>query len=449
MSGNRIAIIGGGLAGCEAARALSCAGLPVTLFEMKPHRYSPAHKNPDLGELVCSNSLKSDRPDRPQGWLKEELRLLGSLVLDAAGGTAIPGGEALVVDRARFAAAITARVDALAGVDVVRGEITDVQEILAAFDLVVLASGPLTSDALGASLGRLLGEEGLHFYDAISPIVAADSIDCAKAWKASRYGRGSDDYVNCPMTAEEYRTFREAIIAAEKVVPHAFEEARFFEACLPIETIASRGEKALAYGPLSPAGLPDPSTGKRPFCVLQLRLENAEGTAYSLVAFQTRMKYGEQERVLRMVPALCRAEFLRYGSIHRNTFLDAPRLLNPDLSLKREPRLFVAGVLTGVEGYCEAAASGILAALFVQARVRGIDLPQPPATTSLGGLHRHVKGELVTNRKRYQPMNMNRGLLPEFQERMPKLQSLEACRARAVRDCAEWVGEVRAVGIKI
>lgn len=449
MSGNRVAIIGGGLAGCEAARALSCAGLPVTLFEMKPHRYSPAHTNADLGELVCSNSLKSDRPDRPQGWLKEELRLLGSLVLDAAGGTAIPGGEALVVNRARFAGAVTARVQALAGVEVVRGEITDVQEILDAYDLVVLASGPLTSDALSTSLNRLVGEDGLHFYDAVSPIVSADSIDYDKAWKASRYGRGTDDYVNCPMTGEEYRAFREAIIAAGKVAPHPFEEARYFEACLPIETIASRGEKALAYGPLSPAGLPDPATGKRPFSLLQLRLENAEGTAYSLVAFQTRMKYGEQERVLRMIPALRRAEFLRHGSIHRNTFLDAPRLLSPDLSLKREPRLFIAGVLTGVEGYCESAASGLLAGLFVQARVRGIDLPQPPATTSLGGLHRHVKGELVMNKKRYQPMNMNRGLLPDLETRMPKLQSLDACRARAARDCTAWVKQVREVGIKI
>jgi methylenetetrahydrofolate--tRNA-(uracil-5-)-methyltransferase len=445
------AVIGGGLAGTEAAGVLSRGGIDVTLFEQKPGKTSPAHKSPMLGELVCSNSLKSDRIDRPQGWLKAEMRAMGSLVMQAAEGTAVPGGEALVVDRERFAAALTGLVSSLSGVEIIRYEVTDIRELAGAFDAVVLASGPLTSEGLAASLVSVMGDEGLHFYDAISPIVAASSIDTAEAFRASRYDRGGDDYINCPMSREVYGLVRNAILEAEKVEPRPFEEARYFEACLPIETIASRGELALAYGPLSPAGLKDPKTGKRPYCNLQLRMENAEGTAYSLVAFQTRMKYGEQERVLKMVPALRNAEFLRYGSIHRNTFLDAPRHLNNDLSFKAIPTLFAAGVLTGVEGYCESAVSGILSGLFALARVRGGELPQPPPTTCTGALHMHVKGALAGPGKsrRYQPMNMNRGILPEFRERVPKQQSFQMLYERAMRDLGAWLEEVNKLGLGI
>ncbi|MBI5527156.1 MAG: methylenetetrahydrofolate--tRNA-(uracil(54)-C(5))-methyltransferase (FADH(2)-oxidizing) TrmFO [Deltaproteobacteria bacterium] len=444
-----MAVVGGGLAGCEAASVLSKNGASVTLFEMKPVRFSAAHKNPDLGELVCSNSLKSARADRPQGVLKDEMRLLGSLVVDAAERSALPGGEALVVDRAKFAAALTKSIEAFEGLEVVRYEVTDLREMLDGFDFVVLATGPLTSDALAANLAGLTGEAGLHFYDAISPIVSAASVDFSRAFRASRHGRGGDDYVNCPLSEDEYHALRLAILDAVKVEPRPFEEARYFEACLPIEIIAARGEMALAYGPLSPAGLRDPVTGRRPFCVLQLRLENAEGSAFSLVAFQTRMTQGEQQRALKMVPALRNAEILRYGSIHRNTFVDAPAQLSADLSLRKEPRLFLAGVLTGVEGYCESAASGILAGLFAAARIRGVAIPQPPPTACLGALHRHVKGDLVPGRKKrpYQPMNMNRGLFPEFQERVPKAKAPEVLHQRALGDMKEWIESLRGAGL--
>lgn len=446
-----IAVIGGGLAGCEAAAVLARNGAAVSLFEMKPLRFSAAHTNPDLGELVCSNSLKSARPDRPQGILKDEMRLLGSLAMDAAGRTSLPGGEALVVDRARFASAMTRDVEALKAVEIFRNEVSDLREMLDGFDLVVLATGPLTSDALAENLGRLAGKDGLHFYDAISPIVSAASVDFSRAFKASRHGHGGDDYVNCPLSENEYHDLRAAILDSAKVEPRPFEEPRYFEACLPIEVIAARGELALAYGPLSPAGLRDPGTGKRPYCVLQLRLENAEGTAYSLVAFQTRMTHGEQQRILRMVPALKNAEILRFGSIHRNTFVDAPARLSANLSLKNEPRLFLAGVLTGVEGYCESAASGILAGVFAAARLRGVEIPQPPPTSCIGALHRHVKGELAPGRKKkaYQPMNMNRGLFPEFQERVPKARAPEILHRRALDDLKEWIGKVCLLGITI
>jgi methylenetetrahydrofolate--tRNA-(uracil-5-)-methyltransferase len=439
-----VAIVGGGLSGCEAAGSLSRAGgFETTLFEQRPLAETPAHRTDLLGELVCSNSLKSDRTDRPQGWLKAELRLLGSLVMKSADAAAIPGGEALVVDRAAFARNVTAAVEALPGVTVARREITDIDLLLSEHDFVILASGPLTSAALAGSLESVLGESGLHFYDAISPIVAASSIDMTRAFRASRYGRGGDDYINCPMDRETYLAFREAIIRSEKVEPRGFESARYFEACLPVETVAERGEMSMAYGPLSPAGLTDPKTGKRPFCALQLRMENAEGTAYSLVAFQTRMKYGEQERVIRMVPALAKAEFLRYGSVHRNSFVDSPRHLGPDLSLRNRPRVFIAGVLCGVEGYCESAASGIMAGLSVTARSRGTEFIPPPPTTCLGALHRHVTGKLYGSSKgRFQPMNMHRGLLPEFQVRVPKAVEPELLHKRSIADLRGWLESV-------
>jgi len=408
--------------------------------------FSPAHKNPDLGELVCSNSLKSERDDRPQGWLKTELRTLGSVVMGAAWDSRLPGGEALVVDRSAFAKIITGKISSFSNVEIVRQQVADPGELLDKFDCVIVASGPLTSEGLAESLVKYTGGDALYFYDAISPIISADSIDNSNAFRASRYGRGGDDYINCPMTEENYRTLREAILGAEKVEPHAFEKIKYFEACLPIETIAERGELALAYGPLSPAGLFDPATGRRPYCVLQLRQENSERSAYSLVAFQTRMKFPEQERILRLIPALKNAEILRFGSIHRNTFINAPLCLSPDMSMKSEPRIFLAGVLTGVEGYCESTASGILAGMFGLARLKGVELPQPPFTTCIGALHRHVKGELHDSGKRaYQPMNMNRGILPEFQQRIPKKLLPDLFCKRAKEDLNKWLEEIKPV----
>jgi len=446
MSDKRVAIIGGGLAGCEAAGVLSRGGVKVVLYEQKPVNFSPAHKNSDLGELVCSNSLKSERDDRPQGWLKSELRALGSMMMEAAEGSRLPGGEALVVDRFAFSKKITERILSRSNMEVIRQEVTDPARLLDEFDCIVVATGPLTSGGLVESLEKLTGGDSLYFYDAISPIISAESIDNEKAFRASRYGRGGDDYINCPMTEENYISLREAILGAEKVEPHSFEKIKYFEACLPIETIAERGELALAYGPLSPAGLIDPVTGRRPYCVLQLRQENTERSAYSLVAFQTKMKFPEQERVLRLIPALKNAEILRFGSIHRNTFVDAPSCLSRDMSLKSEPRIFLAGVLTGVEGYCESSASGILAGLFALGKLKGIDLPQPPYTTCVGALQRHVKGELHDSGKRaYQPMNMNRGIMPEFQQRIPKKCLPDLFRKRAAEDLKKWIEEIAPV----
>jgi methylenetetrahydrofolate--tRNA-(uracil-5-)-methyltransferase len=434
----RVTVIGAGLAGTECAYQLARRGIAVELREMKPQRRSPAHQTDHLAELVCSNSLRSDSPDSAIGMLHAELRALGSLILGSADAHRVPAGDALAVEREGFAKAITSKLTALPEVTLVAGEV----ERLPDDGLVVIATGPLTSDALTDELSRHVGEK-LYFYDAIAPIVSADSIDHNVAFRQSRYGKGSgDDYLNLPMNEAEYRTFVRALCSGEKVKPHAFEEPKYFEGCLPVEVMAERGEETLAHGPMKPVGLRDPRTQQMPYAVVQLRMEDPAATAYNLVGFQTRLSWPEQRRIFRTLPGMAEAEFLRMGQIHRNTFIDSPRLLSPDLSLQREPRLFFAGQITGVEGYVESAACGLLTALFVHARVTGQSLVAPPAETALGALYRHVTGEAHPPGHPHQPTNVTFGLFPPLHARAkkPQKRALYAARARAALET--WLPQV-------
>ena len=389
-----VTVIGAGLAGSECALQLARRGVPVRLCEMKPLHRSPAHRTDGPAELVCSNSFRSDSPDTPIGLLHAELRRLGSVILGEADRCRVPAGEALAVDRERFSAGVERALVSARGIERVVGEV----DALPPGDVVV-ATGPLTSEALTRALSRWTGDK-LYFYDSISPIVAADSVDESVAFRASRWGRGDGaDYLNLPLDEAGYHAFVREVLAAEKVVPHAFEEPRYFEGCLPIEVMAERGEETLAHGPMKPVGLVDPRTGRRPYAVVQLRQEDVGGTAYNLVGFQTRLTWPEQRRVFRLLPGLKDAEFLRMGQIHRNTFIDAPRLLGPDLSLQAEPRVWFAGQISGVEGYVESAASGYLVALAIVARRGGRPFAPPPAATALGALYRHVTGAACASRR--------------------------------------------------
>jgi methylenetetrahydrofolate--tRNA-(uracil-5-)-methyltransferase len=406
-SERKAVVIGGGLAGCEAALQIARLGHPVELHEMKPVKFSPAHKRDGFAELVCSNSLGSEGEDSAPGLLKEEMRELGSAVLDAAESARVPAGKALGVDRAVFSEAMTKRVAAEPLIRVVRGECPDLPD----GDPVIVATGPLTSDALAASLAQRLGTGTLYFYDSISPIVAADSIDFEETYFANRYEPEANDYLNCPMDRTLYERFVEAILSAEKVPLRNFEAMRCFEACLPIEVLAERGIQTLAFGPMKPVGLEDPRTGKRPHAVVQLRRENQPTTLYNMVGFQTRMKWGAQKEVFRMIPGLENAEFVRFGSMHRNTYIDSPKLLRPDLSLRADPRLLFAGQIVGVEGYVESAAMGIWAGLVALVRLRGaVDPPIPPPETAIGALIRAVTTRPLSGA--FSPMNVNFGLLP-------------------------------------
>lgn len=441
-SGKRVAVIGGGLAGCECAYALAKAGVSVRLFEMRPHKSSPAHTGADLAELVCSNSLRSDELTTAIGVLKLEMRELGSLVMQAADATRIPAGKALAVDRDRFAAFITAKIEADPNIEVLRQEIEslDAPE-LAGFDAIVVAAGPLASDSLAASLAEATQVEGaqrLYFYDAIAPIVSRDSVNLDIAFWGSRYRPEEDDYLNCPMTEEQYDAFLAALMAAEKVAPHGFEKEIHFEGCLPVEEMAERGRLTLCFGPLKPVGLPNPRTGEEAFAVVQLRAENADKTAFNLVGFQTKLKYPEQQRVFRMIPGLENAEFLRLGSIHRNTYVDAPSVLAPDLSLKARPGVYLAGQITGVEGYLESSACGLWVGLSLAAKLAGSELPQPPVTSALGALLGHLQ---ATPPKRFQPSNAHFGLMPELNRRAGKKVRKELYGQRAREDFGAWLAE--------
>ncbi|ATB40989.1 tRNA (uracil-5-)-methyltransferase Gid [Cystobacter fuscus] len=434
----RVTVIGGGLAGSECAWQLAKRGVPVTLREMKPQRRSPAHKTDTFAELVCSNSLRSDNPESAIGLLHAELRALSSVILGCADTHRVPAGDALAVDRDAFSAAVTRSVHEAPGVEVVAGEVEQLPE-----GVVVIATGPLTSDALTKELERYVGEK-LYFYDSIAPIVAGDSIDMDIAFRASRYGKGGgDDYINLPLTAEEYARFIAEVKAGQKLQPHSFEEPRYFEGCLPIEVMVERGEQTLAFGPMKPVGLVDPRTGKESHAVVQLRMEDKAGTAWNMVGFQTRLTWGEQKRIFTScIPGLANAEFLRMGQIHRNTFIDAPRLLARDLSLKAESRLFFAGQITGVEGYVESAACGYLAALAVYARLTGGEFVPPPATTALGALYRHVTGEAHPEDYDYQPSNIIFGLFPPLPGRHKKADKRVKYAERARADLATWLPSV-------
>jgi methylenetetrahydrofolate--tRNA-(uracil-5-)-methyltransferase len=428
-----VTVIGGGLAGTECAYQLARLGHAVTLREMKPERRSPAHQSNALAELVCSNSLRSDNPESAIGMLHAELRRVGSLILASADATRVPAGDALAVDRERFAKAVEGRLAATGQVTVVPGEVTAIPD-----GVVVIATGPLTSQALTDALAPLVGEK-LYFYDAIAPIVTADSVDLSIAFRASRWGKGEgDDYLNLPMSKDEYLAFVNALRAGQKVTPHAFEEPRYFEGCLPIEVMAERGDEVLSHGPMKPVGLTDPRTGHRPWAVVQLRMEDVAGTAWNLVGFQTRLTWPEQKRIFGMIPGLQKAEWVRMGQIHRNTFLDSPRLLSPQLSLKAEPRLFFAGQITGVEGYVESAACGYLAALAVHARLSGTAFVPPPASTALGAIYRHVTGEAHPEGYRYQPTNVVFALFPPLPGKVKKAQKREQYAQRARADFDAW-----------
>ena len=405
-------VIGGGLAGCEAAWALANAGHRVTLYEMKPEKYSPAHKSPGLAELVCSNSFKSTRPISAAGLLKEEMALLGSLTLEAAKETAVSAGGALAVDRDLFSAAVTRRVLAHPGIRVVTGqEVTQVPG-----EDAVVATGPLTSPAMSNAIGALCGERYLSFYDASAPIVEYDTIDHERTFLATRYGRGEADYINCPFSQPEYDAFYDALVSAQSVELKPFEREYFkvYEGCMPIEVMAARGRDTLRFGPMRPVGIQVPWTGHRPWANIQLRKDNAGGTLYNIVGFQTNLTFPEQQRVFRMIPGLQNARFARYGVMHRNTFLDSPRLLDGCFALKGRESLFFAGQLTGVEGYMESAASGIVAGRALARRLAGKE-PRPlPVDTMLGALCHYISDPTVTD---FQPMGSNMGILPPLAER--------------------------------
>ncbi len=439
-----VTVIGGGLAGCEAAWQLARRGVQVALIESKPVLTSPAHQTPLLAEIVCSNSLRSDEPEAPAGLLKAELRRAESLILACADRTRVPAGDALAVDRHAFARLCTTRIALEPRIRLERRLVERLPD-----GEVIVATGPLTGPALASELRALTGEN-LYFYDAIAPIVDAETIDWSKIFLGSRHDRerdagaragaadGAGDYVNCPLERAEYEAFVAAVRAGRQVQPHTFEEPRYFEGCLPIEVMAERGEMVLAFGPLRPVGLHDPRTGKRPYAVLQLRTENRFRTAFNLVGCQTRLAYPEQKRIFRLIPALAQAEFLRFGSIHRNSYLDAPRCLGPELELRARPQVRLAGLLTGVEGYIESCAMGLLAARFLAARLSGSVAAPPPATTALGSLLAYVTRPRAPG-ERFQPTNINFGLLPPVEARANKADRRRLAVERATRDLGEWL----------
>ena len=399
-----ITVIGGGLAGSEAAWQIAQRGERVRLYEMRPVRQTGAHRTDQLAEIVCSNSLKSDQPYNASWLLKEELRRFGSLLIQIAESVRVPAGAALAVDRDRFASRVTEALAKHPNIELVREEMKEIPRE----EVVIIASGPLTSATLSQAIREFCGSEHLYFYDAISPIVDAETIDSAKIYRASRYGKASDDYLNCPMSREEYDAFYQALIAAESVDIHDFEETHYFESCLPIEELARRGRDTLRFGPMRPVGLEDPSTGRVPHAVVQLRQEDLMQSSYNIVGFQNHLKFGEQKRIFRMIPGLENAEFLRLGQIHRNTYINAPQVLQPTMASKRDARIFFAGQLAGTEGYIENVASGLVAGINAVHMLRGEQPLVPPAETAIGALCRYV----TTPQKHFAPMNINFGLLP-------------------------------------
>lgn len=437
----KITIIGGGLAGCEAAWQAAEKGADVTLYDMKPKKLSPAHKSEGLAELVCSNSLRSNDINNAPGVLKEEMRLMGSLIIEAADKTAVPAGSALAVDRELFSEYITARMESHERIHLIREEISTIPDDES--EVVIIASGPLTSEPLSKAIGKLIGEEYLYFYDAISPIIDVTSINFDIAFKQSRYDKGEADYINCPMDEECYNNFIREITEAKQVATKDFEKEKFFEGCMPIEVMAARGPQTLSFGPMKPVGLKDERRDETPYAVVQLRQENMEGSMYNMVGFQTRLVYPEQKRIFRTIPGLENAEFLRLGSMHRNTYINAPLHLNPTLQLKKRPSLFFAGQISGVEGYIESASMGILAGINAALTASNKNLIVPPATTAMGGLVRHIT---ESEPKSFQPMNINFGLLPPVErvkgKKLKKAERKAASAERAIKAMKEWIKEL-------
>ncbi len=464
----RVAIIGGGLAGCEAAFALCRGGHEVHLFEMKPQRYSPAHQSQNFAELVCSNSFRSADPENAVGLLKREMGTLNSLCMAVAEECKVPAGKALAVDRELFSTYMTAIMELLPGLTLHREEVVSLDlsaSPLQGFDKVIVASGPLSSEALIAALSQLTqavapgnsspppeqtaspsgtplpgpsaGQDALYFYDAIAPIISADSVDYSIAFAGSRYNPEEGDYLNCPMNKEEYQVFYEALISGQTVQPKDFEKELHFEGCMPIEALAARGERTLVFGPMKPVGFDDPRTGRRPYALLQLRPENRNRDTYNLVGCQTKLLYKEQERIFRLIPGLQNAEFVRHGSMHRNTYVNAPKVLNSDLSLKSVPNIHLAGQITGVEGYLESAACGLWLGLSLSESLHGRELSLPPETSPLGALMAHLRREV----KNFQPSNVQYGLMPELGEKAKKKDRKAMYSQRAGQDFSDWLNQ--------
>ena len=409
---NKVTVVGAGLAGSEAAWQLAQRGIQVELIEMKPHKMSPAHHSSDFGELVCSNSFRGDRLENAVGLLKEEMRRLDSLIIACADATRVEAGGCLAVDRHGFSARVTEKLRSHPNVTVKAEEVTQVPE-----GPVIIATGPLTSDDLSKAIGEYFGTDQLHFFDAAAPLVTYESIDMDKAWWQSRYDRGTADYINCAMNKEEYEAFLHELVNAEEAEVHGFEDKNVFEGCIPVEVMARRGVDTLRYGPLKPVGLVDPKTGKEPYAVVQLRQDNAAKSVFNLVGFQTHLKFGEQKRVFSMIPALHDAEYVRYGVMHQNTFIQSPKLLDRYYADRRNPLVAFAGQMTGVEGYVESAASGFLAAVAMAAKIQGRELPDFPQTTAIGALGLYVSDERITD---FQPMNINFSIIAPLEQRIRK-----------------------------
>ncbi|MBE7001576.1 MAG: methylenetetrahydrofolate--tRNA-(uracil(54)-C(5))-methyltransferase (FADH(2)-oxidizing) TrmFO [Ruminococcaceae bacterium] len=407
-----VKVIGAGLAGAEAAWQLAQRGLQVELHEMKPHKKTPAHHVDTFAELVCSNSLRGDKIENAVGLLKEELRRLGSLIISCADETRVEAGGCLAVDRQGFSDLVTEKIRNHPNITVIAGEVTEVPT-----GPVIIATGPLTSDSLSKAIGEYFGSDYLHFFDAAAPLITAESVDMDEAWWQSRYDRGTPDYVNCPMNKEQYESFVKELIAAEEAEVHGFEDKRIFEGCIPVEVMARRGQDTLRYGPLKPVGLTNPKTGKEPYAVVQLRQDNAAKSVYNLVGFQTHLKFGEQKRVFSMIPALKNAEFVRYGVMHQNTFLQSPKLLDRYYADRRNPLVAFAGQMTGVEGYVESAASGFLASVAMAAKVQGREIPEFPKETAIGALGLYISDERIEN---FQPMNINFSIIAPLEQRIKK-----------------------------
>ena len=402
---NKVTVVGAGLAGCEAAWQLAQRGIAVTLVEMKPKKMTPAHHSAGFAELVCSNSFRGDRLENAVGLLKEELRRLDSLILSCADATKVEAGGCLAVDREGFSRMVSEKIASHENITVEKREVETVPD-----GPVIIATGPLTSDALASGIREYFGQaEYLNFFDAAAPLVTAESVDMEYAWMASRYDRGTPDYLNCSMDRDEYIAFVEALVTAEEAEVHGFEDSRVFEGCMPVEVMARRGMDTLRYGPMKPVGLIDPKTGKEPYAVVQLRRDNARGSIYNIVGFQTHLRFPEQKRVFSMIPALKNAEFVRYGVMHRNTFLNSPKLLDNCYADRRNPLVAFAGQMTGVEGYVESTASGYLAGVTMAAKVLGVEIPQFPTETAIGALAHYISDESVVN---FQPMNINFGIMP-------------------------------------
>ncbi len=431
----KIVVIGGGLAGCEAAWQAAEHGCEAVLFEMKPGVFSPAHHNPDLAELVCSNSLKSISLENAAGLLKEEIRVLGSLLIAKADEHKLPAGGALAVDREVFSSEITKAVANNPNITVIREEIREIPEK----GIVIIATGPLTSPSFSSCISRLVGENFLYFHDAISPVVETESINFERTFRASRYNKGSADYINCPLSKSEYYAFIEQLLVSEKAPLKDFEKLIPYEGCMPVEVMAERGIETLAYGPMKPVGLLNPLTGREPYAVVQLRQENRDGTLHNMVGFQTRLKWPEQKRIFSMIPGLENARFVRFGSMHRNTYINSPLLLTENLQFKKQPRIFFAGQIAGVEGYMESAAMGLIAGIQTSRLAMGLPFVHPPQTTVIGGLLSYITGPCVQD---FQPMNANFGIISPLERKVPKKKRRTLLSERALNDIRQWKTDI-------